>query len=133
MLQISNLTPLSSRRSVAPAAFIAASPGGLASDGLREPLWRCLMGRPKLDARITIRLPEELLTDLGTAADRRGCSVNEMVLTSLENEIARLLTYRLDYYGQVRPLGAVCQGVVGGQRQPVADMGPDSGGLKKVG
>ena len=55
------------------------------------------MARPKLDARFTIRLPEELLADLGTMADRRGSSINEVVLTSLENEIARMLTYRLDY------------------------------------
>lgn len=71
--------------------------------------------RPKLDCRLTIRLPEEMLHDLGSHADRRGTSVNDVVLTSLENELARLLTYRLDYYAQVRPLAAVCQGDSGGQ------------------
>lgn len=79
------------------------------------------MPRPKLDARVTIRLPEELLADLGLTADRRGCSLNEVILTSLENELARMLTYRLDYYTQVRPLMAVCQGDVGGQVARLSD------------
>jgi len=90
------------------------------------------MARPKLDARFTIRLPEELLADLGTMADRRGSSINEVVLTSLENEIARMLTYRLDYYGQVRPLAAVCQGDVGSRTLSLSDTGADSLGQKKV-
>lgn len=90
------------------------------------------MNRPKLDARVTIRLPEELLADLGTMADRRGCSVNEVVLTSLENEIARMLTYRLDYYAQIRPLAAVCQGDVVSRSLPVSDTGTNGLGPKKV-
>lgn len=90
------------------------------------------MSRPKLDARITIRLPEELLADLGTMADRRGCSVNEVVLASLENELARLLTYRLDYYGQTRPLMAISQGANDRQAAPVSDMAPTRGDLKNV-
>ena len=90
------------------------------------------MGRPKLDARITIRLPEELLADLGVSADRRGCSLNEVVLTSIENELARLLTYHLDYYGQVRPLAAVCQGDVVGQTRTLSDTGRDLLGVKKI-
>lgn len=90
------------------------------------------MARPKLDARVTIRLPEELLADLGTTADRRGCSLNEVILTSLENEVARLLTYRLDYYTQVRPLMAVCQGDVVSRTRSLSDMGAESLGPKKV-
>lgn len=85
------------------------------------------MARPKLDARVTIRLPEELLADLGTTADRRGCSLNEVILTSLENELARMLTYRLDYYTQVRPLMAVCQGDVGGQVARLSDTAAGRG------
>lgn len=90
------------------------------------------MPRPKLDARYTVRLPEELLADLGTTADRRGCSLNEVILTSLENEIARMLTYRLDYYTQVRPLAAVCQGDIVGQSLALSDKGSDSIAQKKV-
>lgn len=71
--------------------------------------------RPKLDCRMTIRLPDELLQDIGAHADRRGISANEVVLCALENELARMLTYRLDYYAQTRPLDAVCQGDRGGQ------------------
>lgn len=85
------------------------------------------MARPKLDARVTIRLPEELLADLGLTADRRGCSLNEVILTSLENELARMLTYRLDYYAQVRPLMAVCQGDVGGQSARLSDRAVGGG------
>lgn len=85
------------------------------------------MPRPKLDARVTIRLPEELLADLGITADRRGCSLNEVILTSLENELARMLTYRLDYYTQVRPLMAVCQGDVGGQVTRLSDKASGGG------
>lgn len=81
------------------------------------------MPRPKLDARFTIRLPEELLADLGMLADRRGVSVNEVVLSSLENEIARMLTYRLDYYGQIRALAAISQGDVGGRPMLLSDTG----------
>jgi hypothetical protein len=90
------------------------------------------MSRPKLDARITIRLPEELVADLGTSADRRGCSVNEVVLTAIENELSRLLTYRLDYYTQVRPLMAVCQGDIGGQMPSLSDKGTEPNSHIKI-
>lgn len=90
------------------------------------------MNRPKLDARVTIRLPEELLADLGGTADRRGCSLNEVVLTALENELARMLTYRLDYYGQVRPLAAVCQGDVVSRSRSLSDTSGNGIGPKKV-
>lgn len=90
------------------------------------------MPRPKLDERITIRLPGELLADLGTAGDRRGCSINEVVLTALENELSRLLTYRLDYYAQIRPLMAVCQGDIGGRSSGMSDNGPALLGPKKI-
>ncbi len=68
------------------------------------------MSRPKLTERITIRLPEELLLDLTTDADRRGCSLNEVVLHAVELDLARRLTYRLDYYAQLRTLGLSGQG-----------------------
>lgn len=90
------------------------------------------MTRPKLDARVTIRLPEELLADLAAMADRRNTLINEVVLTSLENEIARMLTYRLDYYSQIRPLAAVCQGDVVGVPRGMSDTGAWATGVKKV-
>lgn len=68
------------------------------------------MSRPKLTERITIRLPEELLLDLTTDADRRGCSLNEVVLHAVEMDLARRLTYRCDYYAQLRTLGLSGQG-----------------------
>ncbi len=80
------------------------------------------MPRPKLDSRFTIRLPEELLTDLGTIADRRKVSVNEVVLCSLENDIARMLTCRLDYYAQLRALAAICLGDSGRRTPSVSDL-----------
>jgi len=68
------------------------------------------MSRPKLTERVTIRLPEELLVDLTTDADRRGCSLNEVVLHALETDLVRRATYRLDYYAQLRTLGLSGQG-----------------------
>lgn len=56
------------------------------------------MGRPKLTERITLRLPEELLADLTTAATRRGVSINEVALCALEHEMACAVIDRLDYY-----------------------------------
>ena len=47
------------------------------------------MSRPKLTERVTIRLPEELLVDLTTDADRRGCSLNEVILHAVEMDLAR--------------------------------------------
>lgn len=70
------------------------------------------MSRPTLTERVTIRLPEELLQDLVADASRRSvtvngvrhaCSVNEVILNALENDLARRLTYRLDYYADLRP------------------------------
>ncbi len=68
------------------------------------------MSRPKLTERITIRLPEELLADLTGDADRRGCSLNEVVLHAVEMDLARRATYALDYYAQLRTRLAICQG-----------------------
>lgn len=68
------------------------------------------MGRPKLTERITLRLPEELLADLTTAAARRGVSINEVALCCFENDLSRIGTYRLDYYDQLRALMASGQG-----------------------
>jgi len=70
------------------------------------------MARPKLTERITLRLPDELLADLVTAADRRGVSINEVALCCFENDLSRMGTYRLDYYEQFRPLLAGGQGDV---------------------
>ena len=68
------------------------------------------MSRPKLTERITIRLPEELLADLTVDADRRGCSLNEVVLHALESDLSRRATYRIDYYAQLRTLLGLGQG-----------------------
>ena len=68
------------------------------------------MPRPKLTERITLRLPEELLADLGTMAARRGCSVNEVAGCCFEYELARMGLYRLDYYDHFRPMLARGQG-----------------------
>ena len=73
------------------------------------------MPRPKLTERITLRLPQELLADLTAAAARRGQSVNEVALTCFENDLSRIGTYRLDYYGELRPLLLIEQGDIGGQ------------------
>lgn len=69
------------------------------------------MPRPKLTERITLRLPEELLADLSASAVRRGVSVNEVALCCFENELARLSTYRFDYYAYIRPMLTKIQGV----------------------
>lgn len=68
------------------------------------------MSRPKLTERITIRLPEELLHDLTGDADRRGCSLNEVVLHAVEMDLARRTTYGLDYYAQLRTGLGISQG-----------------------
>lgn len=79
------------------------------------------MPRPILDERITIRLPECLLSDCLDTAARRNCSVNEVVLNALENEFARLLTYRTDYYRDLRPLWRASQGDNGRPCQSLSD------------
>ena len=68
------------------------------------------MSRPKLTERITLRIPEEILADLGTMAARRGCSVNEVAVCCFEYELARMGMYRLDYYDHFRPMLALVQG-----------------------
>lgn len=68
------------------------------------------MSRPKLTERITIRLPEELLQDLTADAARRNNSLNEVVLGAIERDLTFRLTYRLDYYAQLRMLGLSSQG-----------------------
>lgn len=68
------------------------------------------MSRPKLTERVTIRLPEELLVDLTTDADRRGCSVNEVVLGAIERDLAFRMCHRVDYYAQLRTFLAPGQG-----------------------
>lgn len=66
--------------------------------------------RPKLTERITLRIPEELLIVLHQDATRRRTSVNEVALSAMENDLARLLTYRLDFYADLLPLAAKLQG-----------------------
>ncbi|MCS6297198.1 MAG: ribbon-helix-helix protein, CopG family [Nitrospira sp.] len=68
------------------------------------------MSRPKLTERITIRLPEELLQDLTADAARRNSSINEVVLGAIERDLSFRLTYRCDYYAQLRTLGLSGQG-----------------------
>jgi HicB-like protein involved in pilus formation len=68
------------------------------------------MVRPKLTERITLRIPDELLADLTAAAERRGVSLNEVALCCFENDLARIGTYRVNYYTHLRPLLAIGQG-----------------------
>lgn len=82
------------------------------------------MSRPKLIARITFRLPEELEADLQAAAMYRSCSANEVILNALENELARYLTYRLNYYADIRPIMQKERGDIGGQLPRLADTIP---------
>ena len=60
--------------------------------------------RPKLLKRITIRMPMELYADTVHDAEDRDCSLNEVIVNAIENELSRKGTYRLDYYDQLRPL-----------------------------
>lgn len=69
------------------------------------------MPRPILDERMTIRLPHVLLADCLAAVNRgRLHSLNDFVINALENELARLATYRIDYYLDLRPFLARLQG-----------------------
>jgi hypothetical protein len=68
------------------------------------------MSRPKMIARMTFRLPEELEADLLREAHRRSCSANEVIVTALENEMSRMLTYRLNYYSDIHPLMVSSEG-----------------------
>jgi len=79
------------------------------------------MGRPKLTERITLRLPDELLSAIHRDAARRQCSVNEVAVCAIENELARLLTYRLDFYGELLPLETKRQGDIVRQLSSLSD------------
>ncbi len=60
--------------------------------------------RPKLLEKRTFRLPLELDAFLEAHAADRGITVNELILTALENDMARLLTYRVSLYAHLIPL-----------------------------
>lgn len=60
--------------------------------------------RPKCIARLTVRLPEELLQDIKAAALRRCCSESEVVVNALENDLGRLALYHISYYDDIRSL-----------------------------
>lgn len=60
--------------------------------------------RPKLLEKRTFRLPLELDAYLEAEAAERGITVNEVILTALENDLARLLTYRFSLYAHLMPL-----------------------------
>lgn len=60
--------------------------------------------RPKLLEKRTFRLPLELDAYLERFAEDRGITVNELILTSLENDLSRMLTYRLSLYAHLMPL-----------------------------
>lgn len=67
------------------------------------------MDRPKLLEKRTFRLPLELDAYLESLAADRRISVNELILTSLENELSRLITYRLSLYTHLMPVCASLQ------------------------
>lgn len=60
--------------------------------------------RPKCDDSITFRLPRELARYIHAFAHDAQLSVSEFMLTSMENEISRMLTYRLSLYADLMPL-----------------------------
>lgn len=62
------------------------------------------MPRPKLICSRSFRLPQELDHWIERHAQGRRCSVNEIIVSALENEFARLGTYRLDLYRDLMPL-----------------------------
>ncbi len=63
------------------------------------------MPRPICDERVTIRLPKELLADcLDMVGRMHHPSLSAYVCNALENENARLATYRIDYYTHFRGL-----------------------------
>jgi len=80
------------------------------------------MPRPVLDERMTIRIPGALLSDCLDAASRRNCSLNDVVLGALENEFARILAFRADYYRDLRPV------LAGEQSDIVRHCAPTSDG-----
>lgn len=63
-----------------------------------------LVDRPKLLGKRTFRLPMELEAFLEDIAADRRISVNELILTALENDLSRCLTYRLSLYAHLIPL-----------------------------
>lgn len=65
------------------------------------------MPRPMCDDDLTVRLPQELKVDIENFARRmKFPSLSAFVLNALENELARLNTYRYDYYDHLRPMFA---------------------------
>lgn len=65
------------------------------------------MPRPSCDDDITFRCPQELKVDIENHARRlRLPSMSAFILHALENELARLNTYRFDYYDHLRPMFA---------------------------
>lgn len=65
------------------------------------------MPRPMCDDDITFRCPSELKVDIENHARRlRLPSMSAFILDALEREIARLNTYRHDYYDHLRPMFA---------------------------
>lgn len=80
------------------------------------------MPRPVLDERMTIRIPGALLSDCLDAAARRNCSLNDVVLNALENDFARIVAFRSDYYRDLRPLLSGEQSDNVRQCAPMADV-----------
>lgn len=65
------------------------------------------MPRPMCDDDITFRCSQELKVDIENHARRlRLPSMSAFILDALEREIARLNTYRFDYYEDLRPMFA---------------------------
>lgn len=85
------------------------------------------MPRPVLDERVTIRIPGALLSDYLDRAARRNCSLNDAILSALENDAAHTVTYRVDYYTELRPLVHRPQGDNGAHCLPMSDMRPPGG------
>lgn len=83
------------------------------------------MPRPMCDDDITFRCPMELKVDIENHARRlRLPSMSAFILDALEREIARLNTYRLDYYDHLRPMMAQLEaGGVGPCPTGVAGIG----------
>ncbi len=63
------------------------------------------MPRPKLTAKMTIRLYDELRHDVQqVAANRRFRSTNEFLLHCLEYEMSRSGLHTYDSYGEILPI-----------------------------
>lgn len=73
------------------------------------------MPRPMLDERMTVRMPGELLGLILDSAARRNCSANDVVLTALENEYARIAAFSSDFYRDLLPFVAGAPGANGGR------------------